>query len=56
MTQYEFYRDVQLEDDGAVKVISVAGTGDIIVPGSEYEFFRLLELDDDGRIKIYIQP
>lgn len=55
MNKFEFFQNIQLAENGAVKVVSQAGfESDSYTPGSEEEFFNNIELDEEGRLKVYI--
>jgi len=56
MTQYEFFRDVKINNNGEVECIiidTVGMTPDVLEnDDNAYDFFHYIELDSQGRMKI----
>ena len=56
MSEYEFFRDVQIDQNGSVVCVVVDTTGmtPIITENDDnaYDFFHYIELDNQGRMKI----
>jgi len=50
-----FFRDIQLDEDGNVKVFLVDESGDSVKPNSELQFYSDIELTEEGYIKITIK-
>jgi len=52
-SQYEFYREVSVGDDGALKITLTSKTGAEIKPLNQRRFFDLIKLDDNGYLKVF---
>ncbi len=49
--QRDFFKEVRLDETGALVIGNVSQTGDAIPVGNAYQFFKKLALDEDGKIK-----
>ena len=52
--QYDFFKNIQLDDDGNVKVVLVTKVDPTEKGISQYKTFGDIELTPEGYLKIYV--
>jgi len=56
MSQYDFFKNIKLDEDGNVIVVIVDDSGNTLTnTKSQYDFFKKVELTPEGYLKITIK-
>ena len=51
--QKDFFKKVELSEDGVIKTVLVPKTGTDTATGNAYNFFKKIALDINGNLKIF---